>query len=167
MGIWKVVVAVCLAVSTAQAKPALEPHDVGGVSVSTPKGWAFTGDATKGMAVAQQDPKRKDAAQLLVIVSANATATDDQVLDQISGQAMTGLKLVKRGTGPGNAGKLLVADGTVDGITVRLGAIAVGANGGMVVGVLIAKQSEFDALGGTDLVASVLGSLRATAPAAP
>ena len=45
--IWKVVVVVCIALATAHAKPlALEPHDVGGVSVSTPKGWAFTGDAT-------------------------------------------------------------------------------------------------------------------------
>lgn len=165
--IWKVVVVVCLAVATAHGKPlALEAHEVGGVSVSTPKGWTFSGDATKGMAIAQQDPKRKDAAQLLVIVSANAgTTTEDQILDQISAQAMAGLKIVKRGAGPGNAGKLLVADGTVDGVSARLGAIALGSGGGMIVGVLIAKQSEFDALGGTDLVVNVLGSLKATAPA--
>lgn len=51
---WKVVVAFCLAVATAGAKPlALEAHEVGGVSVSMPKGWAFTGDATKGIAIAQ------------------------------------------------------------------------------------------------------------------
>src|SRR6185312_2054622 len=161
MGNWKVVVAVAaiwLAAATAQAKPiALEAHEVGGVSVSMPKGWTFAADAAKGMAVAQQDPKRKDGAQLLVIVSANAgTTTEDQVLDQISTQAVAGLKIVKRGAGPGNAGKLLVADGTVDGVAARLGAIALGSNGGMVVGVLIAKQSEFDALGGTDLVVSVL-----------
>ena len=164
---WKVVVVVCVAVATAHAKPlALEAHDVGGVTISTPKGWTFAGDATKGMAIAQQDPKRKDAAQLLVIVSANAgTATEDQILDQISTQAMAGLKVVKRGAGPGGAGKLLIADGAVDGIAARLGAIALAANGGMVVGVLIAKQTDFAALGGTDLVVSVLGSLRAPAAA--
>ena len=166
--IWKVAVVVCLALATAHAKPlTLEAHDVGGVSVSTPKGWTFTGDATKGMAVAQQDPKRKDAAQLLVIVSANSgTTTEDQILDTISAQAMAGIKVVKRGAGPSNAGKLLIADGTVDGIAARLGAIALGSNGGMIVGVLIAKQSEFDALGGTDLVVNVLGSLKATGQSA-
>lgn len=166
---WKVVVAVCVAVAIAHAKPlALEAHDVGGVSISTPQGWTFSGDATKGIAIAQQDPKRKDAAQLLVIVSPSATATEDQILDTISAQAMAGLKIVKRGAGPGGAGKLLVADGTVDGVAARLGAIAVASGGGMVVGVLIAKQTEFAALGGTDLVVSVLGSLKApAAPAAP
>lgn len=99
-----------------------------------------------------------------MIVSKNASATEDPILDTISAQSMAGLKIVTRGAGPGNAGKLLVADGTVDGVAARLGAIAVAANGGMVVGVLIAKQSEFAALGGTDLVVSVLGSLRASGP---
>lgn len=170
---WKVLVITCFALATADAKPpALEAHDVGGVSVSTPKGWAFTGDASKGMAIAQQDPKRKDAAQLLVIVSQNAGATtEDQILDNIAAQAMKGIKVIKRGPGPSNTGKLLVADGNVDGINVRLGAFAASAGGAMLVGVLVAKTSEFDGLGGTDLVLQVIASLKAgggaAAPAPP
>lgn len=162
---WQVVVLMCVVVASAAAKPlALEPHDLGALKVQTPKGWAFTGNGAKGTAVAQQDPKRKDAAQLLVlVVSANAP-TEDQLLDTIAGQAAQSLKVVKRGAA-GAAGKLLVADGVVDSIQVRLGAVAIVANGGAVVGVLVAKVGEFDGLGGTDLVISVMASLKATASA--
>lgn len=165
--VWLVLVLVCAAAASATAKPlALEPHDLGAIAVQTPVGWTFSADPAKGMAVAQQDPKRKDAAQLLVVVSPN-TATEDQLLDAITGQVVQGLKVVRRSAGPGGAGKLLVADGVVDHIKVRLGAIAIVANGGAVVGLLIAKVGEFDGLGGTDLVVSVMASLKASASAPP
>jgi len=157
--------AVWMALGTAEAKPALEAHNLGGVSISMPRGWTFTGDEAKGMALAQQDPKRKDAAQLIVIAS-SSTATEDQLLDGVTSQIAQDLKVVKRGPGP-SAGKLLVADGVSSGVTVRLGAAAIVANGTAVVGLLVSKPSEFDQLGGTDLVLAVMTSMKATATAAP
>ncbi len=163
---WQVVVLICVMAASAAAKPlVLEPHDFGTLTVQTPKGWAFTADAAKGMALAQQDPKRKDAAQLLVVVVSANAPTEDQLLDAITGRAAQQLKVVHRGAAPGGAGKLLVADGVVDNIKVRISAIAVVASGGAVVGVLIAKAGESDGLGGTDLVVSVMASLKATASA--
>ena len=142
--------------------PAMTTYDAKAFTVSVPKGWTVVADATKGMVVAQQDPKRKDAAQLLVVVSANSAATDDQVLDQML-QAITNAKVIKRDPLPGGGGKLLVADGTVDGVKARLGAIAVSNGSGVVVGMLISKTTDFDALGGTTTVASVLASIKAAA----
>ena len=163
----RIFLVMCLVARTATAgPPALEPHDFGAITVQTPKGWAFTADATKGTAVAQQDPKRKDAAQLVVVVSASS-ATADQLLDAIAGQAAQGLKVIQRGAAPGGTGKLLVADGITDHIKVRLGAVAIAGTSGAVVGILIAKVGEFDGLGGTDLVISVMASLKASASPPP
>jgi hypothetical protein len=165
--VWKVIIVMCVMAASAAAKPALEPHDFGALKVQMPRGWSFTADAAKGMAVAQQDPKRKDAAQLVVVVVTANAPTEDQLLDGIAGQVAQSLKIVHRGTAPGGTGKQLVADGVVDNIKVRLGAIAVAASGGAVVGVLIAKGGEFDGLGGLDLVISVMASLKGTGATAP
>jgi hypothetical protein len=140
--------------------PTMTTYDAKAFTVSVPKSWTVVADASKGMVVAQQDPKRKDAAQLLVMVSANTSATADQVLDQML-QAIANAKVIKRDPLPGGAGKLLVADGTVDGVKARLGAIAVANGSGVVVGMLISKATDFDGLGGTATVASVLGSIKA------
>ena len=145
--------------------PAMTTYDAKAFTVSVPKGWTVAADGAKGMVVAQQDPKRKDAAQLLVLVSASNAATEDQVLDQML-QAIANAKVIKRDPLPGGGGKLLVADGTVDGVKARLGAIAVSNGTGVIVGMLISKTTDFDALGGTATVVSVLGSIRA-ADAAP
>jgi hypothetical protein len=162
-----VFVALVLVVIPCEARPsALEPHDVGPVTISMPRGWAFTGGASKGVAIARQDPSRKDAATLLVVVS-TANASDDQLLDAIAGQSAQGLQVIKRGAGPGGTGKLLVADGTTDGIQIRLGAVAIAAGGTAVVGLLIATPADFDGLGGTDLVASVMASMKAAGATAP
>lgn len=139
--------------------PALTTYDAKAFTLSVPKGWTVVADASKGTVVAQQDPKRKDAAQMLVMV-ASGTSTDDQVLDALL-KSIGNVKVVKRDPLPGGVGKLLVADGTTDGIKVRLGAIAVGNASGVIVGMLIAKTGDFDALGGTNTVIAVLGTIKA------
>ena len=154
---------VLLIAATAHAgPPVLEAHQVGGITISTPRGWDFAGDADKVMVLARQDPKRTDGAQLVVIVSTASTVTEDQVLDALAAQVAQNVKVIQRGAGPGKAGKMLVADGKIGALAVRLGAIAIGANGGMVVGLLAAKSSDFTALGGIDLVTAVIASMHAT-----
>ena len=164
----------CLAVillvtssALAVAKPlTLTPFDAGAFTVSMPEGWAVHGDASSGAVLAQQDAKRADAAQLLVVVS-KTPASDDQALDAIVGKAATGLKIVQRGALPGGAGKQLIAEGVTGGVKVRLGAIAIGNGGGIVIGLVVAKVDDFDGLGGIGLVANALGSLNANGAAAP
>jgi hypothetical protein len=151
--------------TAAAAPPALEPHELGDLVVSTPKGWTFLGDAASHTAIARQDPERKDAAQLLFVLRPNGSATEDQVLDAVTSQ-MRDLKVVRREAGPGGSGRVLVADGTTDGLQVRAGALAILAKGTVVLGVLYATPGSFDALGGTDLVVAMLASARA-AGAAP
>src|SRR5438874_788735 len=153
-------IAICCAVAAAKP-PALEPYNAGAFSVSLPKGWAVTADMAKGTVLAQQDPRRKDGAEVLVVVAASA-ATEDQALDQ----TVQTLKVVKRGAAPGG-GKLVVAEGVSEGIKVRLGAVAVAANGTLVMAVLISKVEDFDGLGGTEPVAKTVASYVAAAAPAP
>jgi hypothetical protein len=145
--------------------PALVTYDAKAFTISVPKGWNVVADASKGTVVAQQDPKRKDAAQLLVMAGTGST-TADQVLDALLKQVAASMKVTKREKLPNDAGLLVVADGTTDGIKVRLGAIAAG-KGTVVVGLLITKVDDFEALGGTTTIATVLASIKvaSTAPA--
>jgi hypothetical protein len=156
----KVVVAALIAWSSlALAKtPAMTSFDAGAYTIDVPKGWTTVADASKGVVVAQQDPKRKDAAQLVVLVLADGKTTPDQVLDLIAAKTASDLKVVKREGLAG--GKLLVADGVTDTIKVRLGAIAVGNGQSVVLVMLISKVGEFDALGGVELVTATLASLK-------
>jgi len=149
---------VCFWAVGAVAAPVLTSYDAKSFTLSVPKSWTVVADASKGMVVSQQDPKRKDAAQLLVIVSSGGT-TDDQVLEMML-KSIASPKVVKRESLPNGAGKVLVADGTTDGIKVRLGAIAASNSSGVIVGMLISKVDEFDALGGTATVGAVLASIK-------
>ena len=166
-----VVLVVCCWASSAAAAPVLTSYDAKSFTLSVPKGWTVVADASKGMVVAQQDPKRKDAAQLLVIVSTGGGSTDDQLLDMML-KSIASAKVIKRESLPNGVGKLLIAEGTSDGIKVRLGAIAASSSSGAIVGLLISKVDEFDALGGTATVGAVLASIKlpgatTTAPPAP
>ncbi|HTR51862.1 MAG TPA: hypothetical protein VMJ10_14200 [Kofleriaceae bacterium] len=158
---------IALSVTASAGSPTLVAHDAGAYSIALPKGWTVVDNAAQGMVVAQQDPKQKDAAQLLVIVSAHAQGTDDQLLDAIMKNGLADAKVQRRDALPNAGGKLLIADGTVAGIAARLGAIAVVSGGAAVVVVLVAKTHEFDALGGTNTLVAVLSSLKATKAATP
>ncbi|HUJ58014.1 MAG TPA: hypothetical protein VLX92_05965 [Kofleriaceae bacterium] len=164
-----VVVLLCAGIASARP-PALTPYDAGKFTVSLPAGWTVQLDAAKGLVVAQQDGKRPDAPQVLVVVVPSTTVTADQLLDAATGQAVQGLTVVHRDALPGGGGTQLVADGVAGGVRVRIGAVVVGANGGLMLGLVAAKRGDFDALGGTGLVMSILGSVRASgadsAPAA-
>src|SRR5690242_6872444 len=103
---------VLTSIATAGA-PTLVAHDAGTYSISLPKGWTVVDNPSQCMVVAQQDPKKKDAAQLLVIVSANAQGTADQLLDAIMKNGLADGKEKKREALPNGAGKLLIADGKV------------------------------------------------------
>ncbi len=62
---------------------------------------------------------------------------------------------------------MLIADGRVGDIRVRLGAIAVATAGASIVSLLVAKAGEFDRLGGMELVTTILTSIKPHAPPAP
>jgi hypothetical protein len=141
--------------------------DAGAFSVAMPLGWYVTGDASKGLVLAQQDPKRKDAAQILFLLATGTTATEDQVIDTIAGQTAQNLTVVQRGPLPSGGGKLLIADGVADGNKVRLGAIAVGTNGALMLGLLVATPGDFDALGGLELVSATMATVKASGSAPP
>jgi hypothetical protein len=147
--------------------PPLEPHDAGAFTVSTPRGWSVQTDSAKGLVIAQQDPTRKGAAQAMIWVVANSAATEDQVLDAITAQVATGLKVITRGPLPGGGGKKLVADGVADGTSVRIGAIVLGRDGAIALGLVVARVGEFDGLGGLGLVTSMLASISAGGATTP
>jgi hypothetical protein len=148
--------------------PVLASFDAGAYTIDLPMGWTTVADASKGTVVAQQDANRKDAAQLLVLVIADSKTTSEQALDLIAANAVRDLKIVKRDALPNTAGKRLVADGVAGTIKVRLGAIAIGTDKGIVLAMLISKVGDFEALGGLDLVTATLASLKpATSAARP
>ena len=157
----------------AAAPPALETHTTDKLSVALPKGWKVTeqtGAAT--LFAVQQDPARADAAAMVVSVQfAGNTATEDNLLDTIAAQTAKGMKVSRREALPGG-GHVLIGDGSAGAVAVRVGAIVFATNGGAILGVLVAKTTEFDGLGGIGLVGQVLGSIKAagrtvTPPPAP
>jgi hypothetical protein len=159
-----VVALVCAVSASAWAKPIdLEPYDAAGkLTVSLPKGWKITADPDSGVIAAQQDPSRTDAAAVLLVVQASASATEDQLLDLLSSSVSKDLKAGKRGSLPGGHGRTLLTDGTIDNIKVKIGAVAIVANGSAVVCLLASKTTDFDKLGGMELVTTILGSMKAT-----
>jgi len=73
-----VAIALAIACGIARAEPpSLTSYDAKAFTVSVPTGWTVASDATKGMVVAQQDPKRTDVAQLVVMVSYSAVAVSE------------------------------------------------------------------------------------------
>jgi hypothetical protein len=148
--------------SQAVAAPALETWSENGYSMQVPKGWTVAVDWQQGTWTVAQDPSRQDAAILFVMVQVVPDGfTEDVLLDAASAQFARNLKAVRRGALPGGSGRLLVAEGVVAGISVRLGVVAVVANNGAMIGALVSKKGDFDRLGGTNLAVTVLGSLRA------
>jgi len=139
--------------------PVLVPHDTSTYTVSLPKGWTVVDNPSQGMVIAKQDPKRKDAAQVIVIATTHSQATGEQVLDAIVKNGLVDGKIARR-EAVGDDGTLIVADGKAEGIPARLGAIAGGTGGIAFLVVLIAKTSEFEALGGIATVTSVFATLK-------
>jgi hypothetical protein len=157
-------------VGVASARPAaLAPYDTGKLTVSLPTGWKVTAGAETGVIAARQDPGRKDAAAVLLIVQqSGATKSEDELLDVVASSVSKDLRVSKRLALP-SGGHVMVADGTADTIKVRVGVMAFAANGASLVCLLVSKPSEFDRLGGLELVTSIITSIKtpATAAAAP
>jgi hypothetical protein len=145
--------------------PTLVPFKAANVTVSFPKGWIVQQE--NGVFAAQQDPKQKDAAGILFMDIPNATnATEDQLLDTVGAQVAKDLEVADRAAIKGGTGHYMIANGTSDGVKVRIAAIAAIINGQAIVSVFVAKTSDFDALGGLSLALQVLSSLKPDAPAA-
>jgi len=152
--------------SMAWARPVtLAPFDAGKLTVSLPQGWKTTADPTSGVVAAQQDPGRKDAAAILLVIQASTSATEDQLLDKVASSVSSDLKIAKRQALAGG-GHVLIGDGTIDGVKVRIGAVAVVAGGTAITCLLVASSGDFDNLGGVQLVSTILGSIKLPAAAA-
>ena len=158
----------CLALIGGSARATeLQPVTSGQLTVSLPRGWTVTTDPARQLFVAQQDPRRKDSASALVMVSAATSATEDQLIDTVAAQLARDLRVLRRGPREGG-GTVLVADGTAGTVPVRLGATAVAGGGGAMVALLVSRPEEFEPLGGIRLVNAMLGSLAAApGPLAP
>jgi hypothetical protein len=156
------IVIVALTTSVASAQPKFGKVIRDGISVSLPAHWIVAVDAKAGEVVARQDPKRKDAAMLSVAVKlAQPGMRDEAVLQALLGVAKD-VKPLGREALPGGHGQAVVAQGTVDGIAVKLGAIAIVDGQRMWAGLLVAVPAEFDAFGG---VRALLASLQSLKPA--
>jgi hypothetical protein len=151
----------------AAAKPlALEPFKSPTYAVSLPKGWTITSPGS-GVVAAQQDPKRKDAAAMLLSFAPNTNnVTEDQLLDFVTSSVAKDVKVQKR-EGFAGGGHVLVADGVAESVKVRIAAVAVANSTTALFCVLVAKTGDFDGLGGLELVTSVLASIKPDAPVAP
>jgi hypothetical protein len=161
-----IVVLVCMWSGIAWANAPLAPFDAGKMTVSLPKGWKVTADLDKGVIAAQQDPAHKDAAAVLLMIQASTTSTEDQLLDLVAGSISKDLKVAKREALSGG-GHVMIADGTLDSVKVRVGVIAITSGGSALTCVLVAKPSEFDKLGGIGLVTSILSSVKTAAVTPP
>lgn len=156
-----VVGAFCLSAASVWAGTApLDTYTGPKFSVGLPRGWNVTSDASRGVIVAQEDPNRNDAAALLLLTVQNTDQSAEALLDAVAGQFASGLKVARRETVPGGA-MLMVADGRIGDVDVRLGVIAVAQNGGAVVCLVGAKPRQFVELGGIDLVVAVMASMQA------
>jgi hypothetical protein len=132
-----------------------------GVSVLVPAHWIVAVDAKAGSVVAREDPKRKDAAVMTVAITKAQPGTREDALLQTIVAVVKNPKPIGRDTLPGGKGQAVIVEGTVDGISVRLGAIALVAGAQASMGVLVATPAEFDALGGIKMLLSSLQSLHA------
>jgi hypothetical protein len=157
-------VVLLLLVGVAVAKPlTLVPFKATGFSVSMPKGWVVT-PADGGIVAAQQDPKRKDAAAILLSFGPNTSnATEAQLLDLVVAQVAKDVKVLQRKAFPGG-GQVLIADATAEGIKVRLGAIAAVGPQTALFGLVVAKAGDFDGIGGIELLGNVITSISPDAP---
>ena len=153
--------------SLAAAIP-LEPYAAAGYTVGMPRSWAVVEDAPNGLLVARQNAGREDSATVLFLFKpGSANRTEDQLLDSVSSQFAKSLVVHEREALPGG-GHRMVADGVSGAMRVRVGVIALVVKGTAVVSLLTARPAEFDALGGMEVVNSVLASLKVRgAPASP
>lgn len=158
-------VLVLLISAAAAAAPPLDPYSAPSFTVGMPRGWKITADASKGLIVAQQDPSRKDAAALLLMIADNASQSADALLDAVAAQIAGGLNVLRREAIPGG-GSLMVADGRAGDVEVRLGVIGMVQGTTSIVCLVVARPRAFDELGGIDFVVAVLSSVQTNAPAA-
>jgi hypothetical protein len=145
--------------SIATAAPVLGKVIADGVGVSIPAHWVLHVDAAAGTVIAREDPARKDAAVLTVALKQAPPGTREEALLEAMLGLVKDVKPVGRDVLPGGKGQAVLAEGTSDGIKVKLGAIAVVADGRAAVGLLMATPSQFDALGGLPLLLASLHSL--------
>jgi hypothetical protein len=152
-------IVVTLFAPLATSQVALDPVTSGRVSVSLPRGWHTTTDASHGVFLAQSNPNRKDAPAMMVVVqSTGVTVNTDQLLDSLLAQAATDVKVIER-TRLGRGGRQVIAEGTAGGVRAKIAAIAMVRHGGVVLGLLASAPGEFDRLGGAGLVGNVLASI--------
>jgi hypothetical protein len=145
--------------------PPMTRHTSGGFSFDLPKGWQVTNQ--HGGIVAMRDPRRQDAAMLWFRPPApsGGSTLDQMVQSSLTTFGSNAVVHVNQPLGNGT-GKLVVVDGTLGGVTVRAG-IVVWLSGQLAtVGVLAAPPAEFDALGGAQLIGTVVGSARPAGGAA-
>jgi len=161
MGLRSIAIVVCVGSGIALANAPLAPYDAGKLTVSLPKGWKVTADLDKGVIAAQQDPAHKDAAAVLLMIQPSTTSTEDQLLDLVASSISKDLKVAKREAVSGG-GHVMIADGTIESVKVRLGVFAIASHGSALVCLLVAKPAEFDKLGGIGLVTSILTSVKTT-----
>ena len=88
--------AALIAVAASASPVALAPYERRPLTVSLPKGWTITAHVDQGSIAAQQDPGRKDAAIVLLLLPTSTTATEDQLLDAIAGNVSKDLRVKSR-----------------------------------------------------------------------
>ena len=148
------------------APPPLEPFRGKDLTISFPRGWKVA--QKEGVYVVQQDPDRKDAAGILFVDIPNPNNTSEEALIEVmSGQVAKDIVVTTKAAIQGGVGHYAIADGTSDGVKVRLAAVAVAVAGKAIVCVFVSKVADFDGLGGLALATQVLASLTPDAPAAP
>ncbi|HUJ60140.1 MAG TPA: hypothetical protein VLX92_16655 [Kofleriaceae bacterium] len=151
--------------AVAYAEPALAPHTAKTFTVSLPKGWNVVDQ--DNVVAAQQDPRRQDAAVVMCAVQASGVdKSEEELLTLFAQKIATNLEVRETAPVPGGKGHALLADGTVGGIAVRVGAIALVDHGAGAVCALAAKADDFDGLGGARLALDVLASVHVTQPPA-
>jgi hypothetical protein len=131
----------------------------GGITVTLPAHWVVRADATAGQVVAREDPKRKDAAVMTVAITQATEAARPDALVQALLALAKDVKIIGREVVPNTNGLAVAAEGTIDGMHAKLGAIAIVAGGKAAVGLLAAKPDEFDQLGGVPMLLASLQSL--------
>jgi hypothetical protein len=160
----RALVVVVLLCGLAIAKPpALVAVKTATYTVSLPKAWTVT-PQDGGVVTAQQDPKRKDAAGVIVLLAPNTSGmTDETLLQLVTSGISSDLKVVQKKALPGG-GQIVVSEGTMEGIKIRMVAIVAVTPQAALLALFVGKPADFDAMGAPELLTSVVASIVPDAP---
>ncbi|MBU0553238.1 hypothetical protein KKB55_03625 [Myxococcota bacterium] len=160
-----------LALPALAAPPALTPQTVEGVTIQTPTGWTLSVQKQPiFMLQMEARPGAADSPSLLAAVMplSEGVGTTRAFIDELLKQAMPSHVALSDEAGP-HGERLQILSGRVHDIPAKIAVFEMNqaSQGIGFVGLFVAPDAEFDALGGAQLLFTVLGGMNQQGAAPP